>query len=361
LKPEIQTAWEIGTELQFFNGRLGFDYTYYRSETENQIASPRLSNASGYIETTINSGSVTNEGMEVALTGKPVVNNNFEWEIGLNYSYNRGRLGEFLTGVTVFYPTDAQFGAVRAASIPNGGYFAGLTGYRFLRETDADGNEIENGRYQVDPTTGLYKRSPDQNGIVGNREPDFLIGLNNTFRIKDLTFSFLLDIRKGGVVYNGTEYYMADAGLSKVTTQNDRQSVTVSGVNSVTGDAFTQTYETNGSYTIGSTTYSGKAMIQRYWANYNNDAYSHITDVSWLKLRAVQISYDFTGLLKNQKILKGLSASVSGNNLFTWTNYKGMDPEVSTAGGTGGSGATGIDYCSVPATSSISFGINLTF
>jgi TonB-linked SusC/RagA family outer membrane protein len=361
LKPEIQTAWEIGTELHFFNGRLGLDYTYYHSETENQIASPRLSNASGYIMTTINSGSVVNEGMEIAITAKPVVRRDFTWEVGLNYSYNRGRLGEFLQGVAIFYPTDAQFGTVRAASIPDGGYFLGLTGYRFLRETDANGDEIENGRYQVDPTTGLYKVSTDQNGIVGNREPDFLIGLNNTFRIKDLTFSFLLDIRKGGVVYNGTEYYMADVGLSKATTQNDRQSVTVSGVNSVTGEAFTQTYEADKSYTIGTTTYSGRSMIQQYWDNYNRNSFNYITDVNWLKLRAVQISYDFTRLLKNQKIIKGLSASISGNNLLTWTNYKGMDPEVSTAGGTGGSGATGIDYNSVPATSSFSFGINLTF
>ena len=53
--------------------------------------------------------------------------------------------------------------------------------------------------------------------------------------------------------------------------------------------------------------------------------------------------------------------TATGTNLFTWTNYKGMDPEVSTAGGTGGSGATGIDYCSVPSTSSFSFGVNLTF
>jgi TonB-linked SusC/RagA family outer membrane protein len=361
LKPEIQTSWEIGAELQFLNGRLGVDYTYYHSETENQIASPRLSNASGYIMTSINSGSVINKGMEIAITGKPVVNKNFEWEVMLNTSYNRGTLGEFLQGVAMFYPTDAQFGSVRAASIPNGGFFSGLTGYRFLRETDADGNEIEGGRYQVDPTTGLYRVSADQNGIVGNREPDFIIGLNNTFRFKNLTFSFLLDIRKGGVVYNGTEHYMVGVGLSKLTTLNDRQSVTVSGVNSVTGEEFTQTYEADQNYTIGGTTYSGKSMIQQYWTNYNNNSFNHITDVNWLKLRAVQLSYDFTSLLKRQHIIKGLSATITGNNLLTWTNYKGMDPEVSVAGGTGGSGATGIDYNSVPATSSFSFGINLTF
>lgn len=361
LKPEIQTAWEIGSELRFLDGRMGLDYTYYHSETKNQIAAPRLSNASGYIQTAINSGSVINEGMEISINAKPIVKKGFEWDVTLNTSYNKGRLGEFLKGVGVFYPTDAQFGTVRAASLPNGGYFLGITGYHFLRETDKDGNEIPDGRYQVDPTTGLYKVSPAQNDVIGNREPHFIGGLNNTFRIKDLTFSFLLDFRKGGVVYNGTEYYMVTTGLSNLTTLNDRQSVTVSGVNSQTGAEYTQTYEADKSYTISGTTYSGRAMIQKYWDNYANNSYNFITSVNWLKLRSVQISYDFTRLLKKQNVIKGLSVTATGSNLLTLTNYKGMDPEVSTAGGTGGSGATGIDYCSVPATSSFSFGINLTF
>jgi hypothetical protein len=78
-------------------------------------------------------------------------------------------------------------------------------------------------------------------------------------------------------------------------------------------------------------------------------------------LRSIQISYDFTSLLKKQNVIKKLSATVTGTNLLTITNYKGMDPEVSMALGTGGSGSVGIDYCSVPATSGFSFGINITF
>jgi hypothetical protein len=66
-------------------------------------------------------------------------------------------------------------------------------------------------------------------------------------------------------------------------------------------------------------------------------------------------------MLGNQKVIKGISVSATGTNLFTWTNYKGMDPEVSAAGGTGGSGSTGIDYLGVPAVASFTFGLNLTF
>jgi len=360
LKPEIQNSWEVGGEFRFLNGRIGLDYTYYHSQTQNQIAQPRLSNASGYILTSINSGSVINKGMEIAVTGKPIVQKDFGWDMMLNFSYNEGRLGTFLPGVAYFYPTDAQFGTVKAASIPNGGYFLGMTGTKYLREKDAKGNEISNGRYQVDPTTGLYKLNTS-NPIVGNREPDFIAGFSNTFRYKNFSLSFLLDFRKGGDVYNGTEYSLVANGLSKRTLLNDRQSVTVTGINSQTGEDFTQTYDADQSYTINGTTYSGKNLIQRYWGNYAANSMNFITSVNWLKLRSLSLTYDFTNMLKNQKVIKGLSATAVGSNLVTWTNYKGMDPEVSAAGGTGGSGSTGIDYLGVPAVASFSFGINLTF
>jgi TonB-linked SusC/RagA family outer membrane protein len=360
LKPEIQDSWEIGGELRFLGNRIGVDYTYYHSETKNQIAQPRLSNASGYILKSINSGSVINKGMEVSISGKAIVQKDFGWDVMLNFSYNKGRLGAFLPGVSYFYPTDAQFGSVRAASVPNGGYFLGMTGTTYLRETDADKKEIANGRYQVDPATGLYKINTT-NPIVGNREPTFLAGFNNTLRYKHLMLAVLFDIRKGGDVYNGTEYAMVLNGLSKRTLLNDRQSVTVSGVNANTGADFEQTYEADKSYTIGTTTVSGKNLIQQYWTNYAANSMNFITTVNWVKLRSVSLSYDFTSMLKSKKIFKEISATAIGTNLHTWTNYKGMDPEVSAAGGTGGSGSTGIDYLGVPAVASFTVGVNLTF
>jgi len=360
LKPEIQTSWEVGGEIRFFNGRIGLDYTYYHSQTQNQIAQPRLSNASGYILTSINSGSVINKGMEIALTGKPIVQKDFGWDVMLNFSYNKGRLGAFLPGVAYFYPTDAQFGTVKAASIPNGGFFLGMTGTRYLRKADSKGVEIPGAPYQVDPTTGLYKLNTN-NPIVGNREPDFIGGFNNTFRYKKFMLSFLIDVRKGGDVYNGTEYALVVNGLSKKTLLNDRQSVTVTGVNSQTGADFSQTYTAGQSYVINGTTYAGTYLVQQYWANYAANSENFITSVNWLKLRSLSLTYDFSGVVRNHKVIKGISATAIGTNLYTRTNYKGMDPEVSAAGGTGGSGSTGIDYLGVPAVASFTFGINITF
>jgi len=361
LKPEIQDSWEVGAEMRFLNGRIDLDYTYYHSQTNNQIGQPRLAQSGGFIFSTLNSGSVINKGMEISLSGKAVSTKDFSWDVMLNYSYNRGRLGAFIPGVAYFYPTDAQFGTIKAASIPNGGYFLGMTGTPYYRELDAKGVEIPNGRYQVDPTTGFYKVNTTGTAVVGNREPDFIGGFNNTFRYKHLSFSFLLDIRKGGDIFNGTEYALVANGLSKKTLLNDRQSVTVKGVNANTGADFNQTYTVGQNYMIGTTQYTGASLIQAYWGNYASNSYNFITSVNWVKLRSVSLTYDFSGILKGTKIFKSLSATATGTNLLTFTNYKGMDPEVSAAGGTGGSGSQGIDYLGVPAVRTFTFGINAAF
>jgi ferric enterobactin receptor len=102
-------------------------------------------------------------------------------------------------------------------------------------------------------------------------------------------------------------------------------------------------------------------LIYQYWQNYTANSLNFITSVNWLKLRSLSLTYDFTSMFKKQGVIKGLSATVVGFNLLTWTNYKGMDPEVSVAGGTGGSGSTGIDYLGVPAVASVTFGVNVKF
>ena len=343
--------------MKFFNGRFGIDYTYYESETHNQIASPRLAQSTGYILFAMNSGSVKNKGMELMVTGTPVENKNFGWDITLNMAGNRGTLGDFVDGINFMKVTDAQLGGVMAASIANGGAFLGLIGEKWVKAKDENG--VETDTYMVDPATGLYKLS-GQDNVVANRETKFTGGLTNTLRWKDLSFSFLLDFRVGGDIYNGTQYYLTSRGQSMRTLQRD--AVTVEGINASTGEPFSQTYRKGESYMIGGLSRSGEYMIQEYWNNYCQNSYNFIQDVNWLKLRSVNLSYNFKNLIKGQNFLKGLTATFTANNLFTWTNYEGgMDPEVAAVGAAGGSGSVGIDYCGVPVQRSYSFGLNLTF
>ena len=373
LKPEIYTSYELGAELRFFNGRLSLDYTYYDGKTINQICAPRLAQSTGYIFITLNGGSVTKKGMELAITGRPVVTKDFEWETTLNLSGNRNRLGDFVTGVDIFYVTDVQQGGARAGSIPNGGYFYGIIGNQYYMEaTDCTDwatqkkTAVPNARFEIDPATGVYKRSTATSDALGNREPKMIGGFNNSLTYKNLNLSFLLDLRVGGHVYNGTEYYLVSRGLSPKTA--DRNSVTFSGVvnkgtlKAPIWEEETRTYEANQTYTIGGASRSGKYMIQQYWNTYLNHSPNFMTETNWVRLRSISLSYNFKDILKKQNFIRGLTATITGTNLWLLTNYKGMDPEVAMSGsGVGGSGSNGFDYCGVPATSGISFGLNITF
>ena len=361
LKPERTRSWEAGLEMRFFNGRLGFDYTYYRNKSVDQIIIPRLSNASGYILLSVNCGSITNKGMELSVTGTPIQHKNFSWDVTLNMSGNRGTVDDLLEGQTVLYVTDVQVGNAKAASYGLGGHFMGIAGDKWDRS--ADGSVV------VDKF-GLPISSSSGTLEVGNREPKFQGGLNNSFQYKNWNLSFLLDFRVGGDIYNGTDYRMTNIGMSK--RSGNRTSISFTGEQVTGTDAegnttysapITTTYEAGKTYMVDGKSYSGEYMIQQYYTGYmNGETAQYLTKTNWLRLRSISLSYDFKDLIKNVKFIKGATATLSGNNLFLWTNYKGMDPETSAAGsGVIGSSSVGIDYCGVPATAGMSFGINLTF
>ncbi|WP_237241877.1 SusC/RagA family TonB-linked outer membrane protein [Sphingobacterium sp. B29] len=135
LKPETTGSFEVGAELRFLNGRLGVDYAYYTNNSYNQILSPRLGQSVGYIFVSVNAGDIYNKGMELSLTGKPIKRENFEWDVTLNMSRNKGTVDNLISGVDILYVTDVQVGNAKAASF-NGGSFMGISGSKYARTPD---------------------------------------------------------------------------------------------------------------------------------------------------------------------------------------------------------------------------------
>jgi len=366
LLPEISESYEFGLELRFFKGRLGVDYTYYNNQSKDQITTPRLSQTTGYILLSTNVGQITNKGMELSITGKPIETKDFSWDMALNVAGNRGRVSGLLTGQNVLYVTDVQIGNAKAASF-NNGLFMGISGSEWNR--DKDGNVI------LDVNTGMPTSSGLTTLQIGNREPTLSGGFNNSLQYKNWNLSFLLDFRLGGDIYNGTDYWMTSQGMS--LRSQDRESLTINGVvDSGTKDANgaviynpkTFTYEAGKMYDIKSGTkiiqQSGEYLIRNYWtSSYANESANYMTNTNILRLRSISLSYNLPErIIKRQNIIKGASATLTGSNLFLLTNYKGMDPETSAAGsGVTGSSSVGMDYCGVPATAGFSVGINLTF
>ncbi len=369
LKPEKGRAFEVGLELRFIQNRLKFDITYYRNKAINQILSPRGPQSTGYIFCSFNAGNVQNKGLEISLMGTPVQTRDFTWETGINVAGNRGTMDDLPTGMEFMYVTDVQYGSAKAASI-SGGNFMAISGGRWLRVQDEKspyyGELIldKNGFPQSDNTgSGTYQ--------VGNREPKFTGGWNNTLTWKNFSFNMLWEFRVGGDVFNGTKYAMTQSGVSQFSGDIRNQPLTVSGVFQTGKDddgnpiyeAMTHTWENGKTYEFNSKTQSGYNIIENYYTGaYNYETRNWITKVNSLRLRTISLTYTLPkALLERTKVIKRASITASANNLLLFTNYDG-DPEVAAAGaGRGGSTSVGFDYCGVPATSSFALGVNLTF
>ena len=342
LKPETTTSIEFGTDLRFLAGRLGLDVTYYENKSTDQILQPRVSNATGYILSYVNTGEIVNKGIEVTVTASPVRTNNFRWDLMLNLSHNKGVVKSLPGALPILYVTDVQVGNAKAASF-NGGNFMGLSGSKW--QTDSAGNLLLNWNTGY-PLTSTLATTP-----VGNREPDMIAGLNNSFSYKNWNLSFLIDFRFGGDVYNGTDYLLTAYGLSQ-RTENRGQTTTFTGM---ALNPSTSKYEQVTKEVV---------MTEKYYLDtYLNNAPFFIERVNWTRLRSLSLTYSLPKDLMNKtKFLKDASVTLNGTNLILLTNYTGMDPETSAAGaGVIGSGSVGIDYAGVPATAGFSVGLNLKF
>lgn len=356
LKPETTESTEVGLEMRFFNNRLHFDYAFYTNNTYDQIISPRGPQSTGYIFCSQNMGDVYNKGMELTIGGTPVKTRDFSWESSINVYGNCGTVKHLPDGTKYLYVTDVQVGNVQAASY-NDGPFMALSGGEWLRN--------ENGDLVLDKNfmpQGAQSNSTQI--LVGNREPKFQGGWNNTLTYKGFTFNMLWEFRVGGAVFNGTEYAMTMSGMSKLTEGRDRLEIT--GVQA-SGDGYTpvetHVFEADGVYNFNGTKISGKELIKNYYTSYYyRESRNFITDVNSLRLRTISLSYELPkNVLAKTKCIKRASVSATANNLLLFSNYHG-DPEVAVSGsGITGSSSVGIDYCGVPSTASFSFGVNLTF
>lgn len=363
LKPENTTSFEIGAEFRFLGSRLGLDFTYYTNNSYDQIVAPRLGQSTGYIFVSANAGDIYNKGMELGISGKPVVTKDFVWSAMLNISGNRGTVANLLPGLEILYVTDVQVGNAKAASF-NGGNFMAISGSKWSRTKD--------GKVILDANTGMPTSDNLATYDIGNREPKLIGGLTNELRYRDFNLSFLLDFRIGGMIYNGTDYFMTINGMSKRTMERDE--LTLTGVVRSGGtdddpkyDDKTFTFKADEFYDIKGVQTSGRKIIQDYWSDYyTRESANFMTDTRWLRLRAISLSYDVSPnvfrSIRGLNSFKGITATVSGTNLLLFTNYKGMDPETSAAGsGVTGSSSVGIDYNGVPATAGVSFGLNFKF
>lgn len=348
LKPERTSSTEAGIELSFFNNRLGFDGTYYVNKTIDQIIPVTVSSATGYSAAYLNSGTVQNKGIELTLNGTPISSKDFSWKINLNFTKNNSKVLELFKDATGQQAQNLQIGSFQGGVTINASLGQPLG---TIRGTDFI---YKNGQRVVD-ADGYYEQTNTANNVIGNSNPKWIGGINNSFRYKDFTLSFLIDIRKGGSVFSLDTYYGYDTGLYPLTAGlNDK------------GKPSRSPIADGGGVILKGVTEDGKPNTTRventgsglYGYELNPNA-AFVYDAGYVKLRQAQLSYSLPQkFLSKLGPVKGIDFSLIGRNL--WIIHKNLpyaDPEESLSSGN----LQGYQSGAYPAVRTFSLNAKVTF
>ena len=333
LKPEQTRSFEVGAELRFLKNRLSLDVTYYKTNSFNQILRLPLPVSSGFNNKIVNAGELQNTGLELLLNAGVVRSKNFRWDVALNFSTFRNKVIELDPALkTVF------LGSTRIADVVaiEGNRFGDMYTNGFLRDAT--------GLVQIG-VNGLPTRT-GRNVNVGNVFPDWTGGINNTIAYGDFSFDFLIDGRFGGVVASHTQAVLGGLGKLPETVQGrDNNNFIVPGVLAGT--------KTPNNIAINPRTYwqfvGGRGNpVGEVW----------VYDATNIRLRQATLNYKLPAKLFTKSFIQGVNVSLYGRNLFFLKNDAPFDPEVSLNSGVGGQG---IDFYSLPTTSSFGFNVNVNF
>src|SRR4051812_23847573 len=343
LKPEFKRSREFGAELSFLNDRLGLDATFYRSQTLDQIVNDiRGSYGTGFVLFNLNGAATRNKGTEITLRGTPVqTTSGFTWDFIANYAKERGIVVSLPHALPESYVSDTWlYGNVRNGTMP-GLSTMSLTGLFYLRNN--------NGDLLIDPTSGLPIRSTTFIDHGYDRQPKYTVGLTNTLRKNNLTLDFLIDIRRGGDIFNATEHYLTARGLSSETLDRDTPRV----IQGVLRDG----KENSANPTVNNIVIVPSSQTD-YYRLMSEELFIQ-KNINWVRLRDIQVSYM---LPKGFFGARNSSVFVKGTELGLWTNYKGLDPIVNgNSAAVGGSGGVGIDFGNVPIPRGVNFGVRMGF
>lgn len=328
LKPQRTNSFEIGADLRFFMNRLAFDLTYYSQSTYDQIIRMPISATTGYTSTIVNAGQIDNRGVELSVNGIPVkTRSGFEWNIGINFSRNVNKVRELAEGLDQYVL--GGYWSLDVLAIP-GEPFGVLYGYDFMRNDEGKVIHIAGL-----PLQGVMKK-------LGNYTPDWVAGVTNSIRFKNLTFSALVDARWGGEIYSMTNTWGRYAGVLKETLKGREGGIVGVGVMP----------DGQGRWTENDVVVSAEEYNK---AAYNNNiAYSSIFDASFIKLREVQIGYTIPKIGKSS--IRNVSISIVGRNLaILYARVPHIDPETAFSN----SNVQGLEFGQHPTARSL--GVNFSF
>ena len=306
LRPELSKEFEVGVDARFLDNRVGFEFTYYNRDTEDQIILRPLAPETGYTSQFTNIGNVINKGFEITADVTPVRTDNFNWKISGSFSQNKSEVQGLDDGEQILY--GGIFSTPANAAI-NGEQLGVIFGTRVLR--DDDGNRLvdENGYWIQDP----------ENGIIGDPNPDWFSTINNSISWKNFTFNMQWEYQQGGDIYATTVGALVGRGV--VGDFDRSQGIILPGVRQSTGQP-------------------NDIQLTATEAYFNNIGFGVdellIYDATHIRLREASLSYNLPKKWLDNTPFGNLSITLSGQNLFVRAfntpkevNY---DPELNSLG-----------------------------
>ena len=331
LKPEKTNSAEVGTEAHFFGNRLSLDFTYYNTQTTNQILTIGLPGSSGYTSKHINAGKIKSHGVELMIGGTPIKTKDWQWDVNVNWGLNRTSC-DYLDNEVSRY----TLGSIRIGSVVvnAGGGYGDIVGKAYKR--DAQGRKI------VD-SNGLPESESDK--VIGNMLPKWTGSVGTQLRWRDLTFSALVDVRHGGQFISNTDNYACQQGTSARTLYGRKSGAQIV-VDGVTEDGQVNTKGVN---------------AETYWtsiAGSDGIAEEFLYSASYIKMREMSLGYILPAHWFANTPIKYVKLSLVGRDLFYFHKAAPVNPEGAFSRS---DYAQAFELASMPPTRSFGFSLNVKF
>ncbi|HOX82848.1 MAG TPA: TonB-dependent receptor, partial [Chryseolinea sp.] len=337
-------SFEVGTEFTMFDGRLHLDVNYFNSKSVDQILPVTVSTATGYSSKYVNAGTIENKGWELTLGGTIVKSGAFKWDMNVNWTKIHNEVTELYGDVT-----NLQINTFRAgggsSNAPLGMPFGTIYGYDYVY-TNGQRTVLPNGRYQ---------RTATATNPIGNINPDWTGGIQNTLSYKNVSLGFLIDIKRGGDVYSADMYYGLATGLYEETAGLNELGNEIRLPIAEGGGILKQGVQADGSVNTVRLPMDAYPMD----GGTVNPTIAYVYDASYVKLREVVFSYSLpSNIVAKLGPLRDVSLSVIGRNL--WIIHKNLpyaDPEDNLGAGN----RQGYQVGSLPSVKNLGFNIKATF
>ncbi|MEO6550554.1 MAG: SusC/RagA family TonB-linked outer membrane protein [Ferruginibacter sp.] len=353
LEPEFTKELELGTQLSFFKKKVEVDFTWYDKRSSNMLAAATVASSTGYNTFYTNFGGISNKGVEIELTVRPVTTKNFSWEIRGVFTKNKSIVTSLQEGIT-HLGLGGGFSDI-TTGFEVGKPFGFLYGTQSLRDSAT-------GQLLINPLDGTMIEDPT-NRMIGDPNPDYKMGITNNFRYKGFVLSALFDMTKGGSLYSVTNSSMLGRGVTMDT--EDRETGWV--IPGIYADPVTGKALLNGGKTIPNQTrittndlYFSPGTGNTFAINTSNEW--NVYDATVYRLRELSIGYELPkSIFKNSRI-SSVTFTVTGRNLWysapNFPKHSNFDPETSSYGT---SSIQGLEYSAAPTTKRFGLNLNATF